>query len=99
MENEEEMERIGRLQWPYTWCCANRYLVDPVYRQTVDELAGTDSHPSHSYASWMRGLAKNPQSTNGGSRFYKGILPHPKSVIEAVARIGKRQFIDSNEEK
>ena len=98
-EHEEETEKIRYLQWTYTWCCANRYLVDSEYRQTVDDIDKSDTHPSHSYMSWMRGLAKNPQSTNGGFPFYKGILPHPKSVIEAVARIGKRQFIDSNEEK
>ncbi len=77
------------LQWPYAWCCASRYRVDEEYQKKVDDIVDA-SHITSPFFSKIRKHAKEPLKCDGF--FYDGVAPHPKWVIEALARTGKRQF-------
>ena len=71
----------------YEWCCANRYLVDSEYRQQVDRDL-SDHGPHSRFFLRVRGWAEKQE---GGS-------PHPKWVIDSVARIGSPRFNDGKAE-
>ena len=86
------------LLWPYVWCCANRYWVDAEYRKETDDASAQDV--THPISSRVRGLARNRKNINGDpcAPNYDGVEPHPKWVIEAVARIGSPRFNDGKAE-
>ena len=91
LRDEEDGNILSRV---CVWCCANRYLADSAYRSSVDAVVKDKNRPNHSFMSSVRNMAQNPK--NGPISIHRGIPPHPKSVIEAVARFGKRQFEDGN---
>ena len=94
-KREEQTVKSRNLLPPYIWCYANHYLFNAEYHQEIDTIMENPSHPRRYIAGWVRGRAENASQDFN----YDGSSPHPKWVIEAVARVGKRQFVDSNEAK
>ena len=97
MNIEKDDDEVTRehylLQYTYAWLCANRYLSDDAYRSQVNTIADERATPDHRFMSRVRQMVQKAQS----EAFYNGgVSPHPKSVIEAVARFGKRQFEDGD---
>ena len=80
--HDQVTEKDRLLRRTYEWCCANRYLVNEEYKRQVDrDLDDRDSRSR--FFSRVRDWAEEQEGK-----------PHPKRVIDSVARVGKPQFDD-----
>ena len=98
-QKTEEDCHLDRLEWVYLWCCVNRHTADTEYRDHVDGIAEDSTHSGHEFMSRVQRFAQDQKRQElNRNRFYGGLRPHPKTVIDSVARIGGPRFNDGKAE-